>query len=118
MKIFFLIYDKKKIKKENKNLTIIIDFCHSHDHNGHPDGGGHHPDENVDDFGFYWRPELQGPHRVAHGNVAVHAHHGEGEDAREHVVVIDGDNELAQDLPKRPGVHKVLGALEGQRAGG
>lgn len=55
---------------------------------------------------------------MAHSNVAVHAHHGEGEDACEHVVVVDGDNELAQDFPKRPGVHEVLGALEGQRAGG
>lgn len=55
---------------------------------------------------------------MAHSDVAVHAHHGQGEDACKHVVVVDGNNELAQDLPKRPGVHEVLGALEGQCAGG
>lgn len=55
---------------------------------------------------------------MAHSDVAVHAHHGEGEDTREHVVVVDGNNELAQDFPKRPGIHEVFGALEGQRTGG
>lgn len=55
---------------------------------------------------------------MAHGDVAVHAHHCEGEDTREHVVVVDGNNELAEDVPERPGVHQVFGALEGQSAGG
>lgn len=55
---------------------------------------------------------------MAHSDVAVHAHHGKGEDACKHVVVVDGNNELAQDFPKRPGFHKVFGALEGQCAGG
>lgn len=55
---------------------------------------------------------------MAHSDVAVHAHHGEGEDAREHVVVVDGNNKLAQDFSKWPGIHEVFSALEGQCAGG
>lgn len=55
---------------------------------------------------------------MADSNVAVHAHHGEGEDASEHVVVVNGEHSLAQQLAKRPRFHQVLGALEGQRAGG
>lgn len=55
---------------------------------------------------------------MAHSNVAIDAHHGEGEDACEHVVVVDANNKLAQGFPKRPGVHEVFGTLEGQCAGG
>lgn len=102
---------------KNPLTAIIGHFGHSHDHDGHPDGRGQHPDEHVDHLGLNGSAKLQRPDRVAHGDVAVHAHHGEGEDAGEHVVIIDGDNQLAQDLPERPRVHQVLGALEGQRAG-
>lgn len=55
---------------------------------------------------------------MAYSDVAVHAHHGKGEDACEHVVIINGNNELAQDFPKRPGVHEVFGTLKRQCAGG
>lgn len=55
---------------------------------------------------------------MAHGDVAIYTHHCEGEDTCEHVVVVDGNNELAEDIPKWPGFHEVFGALEGQRAGG
>lgn len=54
---------------------------------------------------------------MAHSDVAINTHHGEGEDTGEHVVVVDGKDELAQDFPKWPGVHKIFGALEGERAG-
>lgn len=54
---------------------------------------------------------------MAHGHVAVHAHHGQGEDAGEHVVVIDGDEDFARHLAKRPGAEQVVGALEGHGGG-
>lgn len=36
------------------------------------------------------------------GNIAVHTHHGEGEGAGEHVVVVDGDCDLAESVSKGP----------------
>lgn len=103
--------------KGEKCLTIFWHFSHSHDHNGHPNSWRQHPDEHVDHLSFGGSTKLQCPDRVAHSDVAVHAHHSESEDACEHVVIIDGYNELAQDLPKRPCVHEVFSALERQRAG-
>lgn len=99
-------------------LTIASLSGHGHDHYGHSDGRRQHPDENVDHLSLDWRPELQSSDWVANGNIAVYAHHSEGEDACEHVVVVNSDNELAQDLAERPCIHQVFGALEGQRAGG
>lgn len=55
---------------------------------------------------------------MAHSNVAVHAHHSEGKDAGEHVVVINGNDSFAQELPEWPRAHQVLGTLEGEGAGG
>lgn len=55
---------------------------------------------------------------MAHSDVTVHTHHGQGEDAGEHVVVVDGEDNLADQLPEWPGVQEVLGALKGQSAGG
>ena len=55
---------------------------------------------------------------MTNSDVAVHAHHGEREDAGEHVVVVDADDHFAQQLPEGPRAHQVLGALEGERAGG
>lgn len=54
---------------------------------------------------------------MAHSDVPVHAHHGQGEDAGEHVVVVDGDDDLAQHVPKGPGVHQIDRALEGHGRG-
>lgn len=76
------------------------------------------PDAHVDHLGFDRSAEVQGLHRVAHGHVAIHAHHGEGEDAGEHVVVVDGDDHFAQHLPEGPRAHQVLGTLEWEGAGG
>lgn len=50
---------------------------------------------------------------MTHSHVAVHTHHGQGEDAGEHVVVIDGDEDFACHLPKWPGTKQVVGALKG-----
>lgn len=54
---------------------------------------------------------------MAHGHVAVDTHHGQREDAGEHVVVIDGDEDFARHLAKRPGAEQVVGALEGHGGG-
>lgn len=54
---------------------------------------------------------------MTHSYVAVHAHHGQGEDAGEHVIVIDGDENFACYLAKRPGAEQVVGALEGHGGG-
>ena len=96
----------------------MVGNSRSHKHERQADGGGQDPVTHVDNLCIAWRAEVQRPDGVAHGDVAVHAHHGQGEDAGEHVVVVDGDDHLAQELPERPGVHQVLGALEGQRARG
>lgn len=95
--------------------------CHlgnSHDHHRHCDGGGEDPDAHVDELGFGGRAEVQRPDWMADGDVAVHAHHGEREDAGEHVVVVDGDDHFAQHLPEGPRAHQVLGTLEWEGAGG
>lgn len=55
---------------------------------------------------------------MTNSDVTVHTHHGECEDAGEHVVVVDGDDHFTQQLPKGPCTHQVLGALEGEGAGG
>ena len=54
---------------------------------------------------------------MTHGHVAIHAHHGQREDAGEHVVVIDGDEDLARHLAERPRAEQVVGALEGHGGG-
>jgi len=55
---------------------------------------------------------------MTNGDVAVHAHHGEREDAGEHVVVVDGDDHFAQHLPEGPRAHQILGTLEREGARG
>lgn len=57
-------------------------------------------------------PHVQGLDGVADGNVAVHAHDGEGEGACEHVVVVNGDHSLAEGVAKRPEAHEDVGALQ------
>ncbi len=108
---------KDKTVEEN-TLTILCHFGHSHDHNGNPNRRGQNPNEHVDQLSLDGCPKFQRPDWMAHSNVAVHAHHCKGEDACEHVVVVDGNDQLAQDFPKWPSVHEVFGTLEGQRAGG
>lgn len=54
---------------------------------------------------------------MTHGHVAIHAHHGQREDAGKHVVVIDGDEDLARHLTKRPRAQQVVCALEGHGGG-
>lgn len=70
------------------------------------------PDDHVDDFGLDWCAEIQGLDGVTHSHVAVHAHHGQREDAGEHVIVIDGYEDFARHLTKRPGAEQVVCALE------
>lgn len=51
---------------------------------------------------------------MADGDVAVHAHGGQREGAGEHVVIVDGDDRLAQGIAERPEAQEDVGALEGQ----
>lgn len=88
-----------------------------HEHDGQTDGRRQDPVADVDDLGVARRPEVQRLHGVTHGHVAVDAHGGEGEDGREHVVVVDGHHHLAQDVSEGPGPHQVVDALERQSAG-
>lgn len=50
---------------------------------------------------------------VADSNVAVHAHHCQGEGACEHVVVVYGDGNLAEDIAKGPEAQERVCTLEG-----
>lgn len=54
---------------------------------------------------------------MADCNVAIHTHGAEGEYAGEHIVVIYGDHNLAQDGSKRPCSHQVIDTLERQGTG-
>lgn len=78
---------------------------------------GQDPDAHVDHLGFDRGAEVQGLDRVANCHVAVHAHHGEGEDADEHVVVVNGDEDLAHHLAEGPRIQHVVSALEGHGGG-
>lgn len=89
------------------------DFGASKDYCRDANRGRQQPDADIDDLCLQGRAEVQSLHGVAHGNVAVHTHHGQGEDAGEHVVVINGNYYLAQHIPKRPGIHQVDRTLEG-----
>lgn len=92
--------------------VLTSDGSGGHEHDRQPDGRGENPVADVDNFGVTRRPEVQRLDWVAHSDVAVDAHGGEREDGREHVVVVDGHHHLAQHVPKRPGPHQVVDALE------
>lgn len=95
----------------------VIGLCAAKYHGRDPGGRRQHPDDHIDDLGLDGRAEIQGLDGVTHGHVAVHAHHGQCEDAGEHVVVIDGDEDFARHLAKRPGAEQVVRALEGHGGG-
>ena len=88
-----------------------------HEHDRQADGGGQDPVTHVDNLSIAWRAEVQRLHGMADGNVAIDAHGGQGEDACEHVVVVDGDDNLTQHILKRPAAHEKVDTLEGQRGG-
>lgn len=87
------------------------------DHGGDTSSRGQHPDDHVDHFGFERRAKIQGLNGVTHSHVAIHAHHGQREDAGEHVVVIDGDEDLARHFTERPRAQQIVRALEGHGGG-
>lgn len=60
------------------------------------------------------RADVQGFDGVADGDVAVHTHHRQCEGAGEHVVVVNGDGNLAQDIAKGPEAQECVCSLEGQ----
>lgn len=95
----------------------VIGLCAAKYHGRDPCGRRQHPDDHIDDLGLDRRAEIQGLDGVTHGHVAVHAHHGQCEDAGEHVVVIDGDEDFARHLAKWPGAEQVVRALEGHGGG-
>lgn len=98
-------------------LSTIVGLGASKDHSRDASSGGQNPDEDVDDLGFDGCTEIQRLDRVTHGHVAVNAHHGESEDAGEHVVVVNGDEDLADHLSKGPRVEQVICALKGHGGG-
>lgn len=51
---------------------------------------------------------------MADGHIAVHTHGSQREGAGEHVVIVDGNDCLAQGIPKRPEAQEDICALEGQ----
>lgn len=97
--------------------SLVGDGGGGHEHNRQPDGRGENPVADVDNLSIARCSEVQGFDRVTNGNVSVNAHGGEREDGDEHVVVVNGHHHLAQHVPKRPGSHQVVDALERQRAG-
>lgn len=54
---------------------------------------------------------------MAHCNVAVYTHSCQCEDACKHVVIVNRHDNLAQDVPKRPGTHEIVDTLEGEGTG-
>lgn len=96
----------------------MVEHCGGHDHHGQADSRRQDPDTDVDDLGVVRSTEVQGFDRVADGDVTVHAHGGQGEDAGEHVVVVNGHDNLAQQLAKGPGPHQVVDVLEREGACG
>lgn len=74
---------------------VIIGDGGGHEHDRQAEGRGEDPVADVDDLSIAWRSEVQSFDRVAHSDVAVDAHGGEGEDGGEHVVVVNGHHQLA-----------------------
>lgn len=93
--------------------VTFSDFGASQDDRWYANRRRQQPNADIDDLCFQRCAEIQGFHGVTHSNVAIHAHHGQGEYAGEHVVVVYGNYNFAQNIPKRPGIHQVDGALEG-----
>lgn len=98
-------------------MSTIVGLSTSKDHSRDASSRGQNPDEDVDDFGFDGCAEIQGLNRVTHGHISVHAHHGEREDAGEHVVVVNGDEDLADHLSKGPRVEQIVCTLKGHGGG-
>lgn len=100
-----------------KDFLTAIRLSTTQHKSRYPCSRGQDPDAHVYHLGLEGSAEIQGFHGVAHGHVAVHTHHGEGEDTGEHVVVVDGDEDLAYHLAEGPRVQKVVSALEWHRGG-
>lgn len=81
------------------------DFRSSKDYRGYANRWRQKPNTDIDDLCLQGRAKVQRLDRVAYSNVSVHTHHGQGEYAREHVVVVNGNDYLAQYIPKWPGIH-------------
>lgn len=99
-------------------LTVPVSHGRGHNHDRQADGRRQDPVTDVDDLGVSRRAEVERLDGMADGDVTVHTHGGEREDAGEHVVVVDGEHHLAELLTKGPGAHQEVDALKGQRAGG
>lgn len=92
--------------------AIGILFNIPHHHGWYTDYRSQSPDADVDDFSFVRGSHVQGFHWMADGDVPIHAHHGEGKGAGEHVIIIDCDHYLAEEFSKRPGPKENICALE------
>lgn len=98
-------------------MPTIVCLSAPKNHCRDPSSRGQHPDEDVDDLSFLRCPEVQGLDGVADGHIAVHTHHGQGEDTSKHVIVVDGDEHFTHYLSKWPGVHQIICALKGHGGG-
>lgn len=91
---------------------LTCDSGGGHEHDRQSDGRGQNPVADVDYLGVVRCPEVQSLDWMAHGHIAIDTHGGECEDGGEHVVVVDGQHHLAKHVPKGPGPHQVVDALE------
>lgn len=98
-------------------IPTIVRLSASKNHCRNPSSRGQHPDEDVDDLSLHRCPEVQGLDGMADGHISVHTHHGQSEDTGEHVVVVNGDENLTHHLSERPGVQQVICALKGHGGG-
>lgn len=97
-------------------LTMPV-FCGCHEHYRQTNGRREDPVADIDNFGISWGTEIQGFDWMADSDIAVHTHGAEGEYAGEHVVVIYGNHDLAEDGSEGPRSHQVVDTLEGQGTG-
>lgn len=96
---------------------VVVCSNRSHDHNWQTNSRRQDPVADIDNLGIAGSPEVQSFHGVAHGNVAIYTHSGQREDACKHVVIVNRHDNLAQEVPKRPGAHEIVHTLEGEGTG-
>lgn len=89
------------------------DFGASKDYRWYANRWRQEPNTDVDNLCFQRCAEIQSFHGVTHSNIAVHTHHGQGEYAGKHVVVVYGNDNFAQNISKRPRIHQVDSTLKG-----
>lgn len=85
-------------------LTMPV-LCCCHEHYRQTNGRREDPVADIDNFGIAGSTEIQGLDGMADCDVAIDTHGTEGKDAGEHIIVIYGDYNLAEDGSKWPCAH-------------